>query len=166
VEYERDVKAVTKPIMQKYSAKLENMKRDLGGKGDAVGASAVQQEIDNVTAALSEKPKSPTGDTAPTITGQQSKDDAVTTLLGSWNVAGGSWRGVFTFEKNGKVTQQTQTVRGIANGAGKWQLKKDRVLITWSDGHMDAFLLPIDQTSTSVDSQNMGPKSLTATKAQ
>lgn len=44
--YQNSVKAVVTPLTNKYVQQLEQMKKTLGGRGDAEGAMAVQREID------------------------------------------------------------------------------------------------------------------------
>ena len=44
--YQRDVDFATRPIRDKYVAKLETLKRTLGGRGEAKAAATVQDEID------------------------------------------------------------------------------------------------------------------------
>ena len=103
-DYECELKAVTKPIATKYIQRLENMKRDLGGKGDAVGAIAVQQEIDTVTASLSEKPKSPS-------------EGPASSIAGTWRAQFGDRVMEYEFQKHG-------IVRTKAPSSGTWQYKK------------------------------------------
>ena len=46
--YQRDVEFATRPIRDRYVAKLETLKRSLGSRGEAKAAAAVQDEIDRV----------------------------------------------------------------------------------------------------------------------
>jgi len=49
--YEKELEFATRPLRERYLARLETLKRSLGGRGDARAALAVQEEIDRVTAA-------------------------------------------------------------------------------------------------------------------
>ncbi len=46
--YDREVEFAMRPIRERYLFRLDKMKRTLGGRGDARGALAVQEEMDNV----------------------------------------------------------------------------------------------------------------------
>lgn len=46
--YKNQIKASDEPITRKYLQQLDEMKKRLGGKGDAAGAMAVQKEIDSL----------------------------------------------------------------------------------------------------------------------
>lgn len=46
--YEKDIEFATRPIRDRYVARLDSLKRALGGRGDARAALAVQEEIDRV----------------------------------------------------------------------------------------------------------------------
>ena len=52
-QYEKMVKAAVDPITRDYVDALTDLKKELGGKGDAAGAMAVQKEIDEVKEKLS-----------------------------------------------------------------------------------------------------------------
>jgi hypothetical protein len=82
--YQKEVKRVTEPIIKDYLAKLDALKKELGGKGDAEGAMAVQKEI----GALKEAQADPT---------EPKKD----WIEGTWQYSaeGGTWYRDF---KNGK----------------------------------------------------------------
>ena len=47
-QFEREVDFSARPIRDRYVSRLESLKRTLGGRGDARGAAAVQDEIDRV----------------------------------------------------------------------------------------------------------------------
>lgn len=46
--YERELEFALRPIRERYLSRLDKMKRLLGGRGDARGALAVQDEMDGV----------------------------------------------------------------------------------------------------------------------
>lgn len=46
--YQKQIEAATAPITAKYVEYLENLKKDLGAKGDLDGALAVQNELDEI----------------------------------------------------------------------------------------------------------------------
>ncbi len=46
--YVKQIEAATAPITEKYVAYLENLKKELGAKGDLNGALAVQNELDSI----------------------------------------------------------------------------------------------------------------------
>ena len=47
-QYRRDMEFSTKPIRDRYLSRLDSLKRQLGARGDARGAIAVQEEMDRV----------------------------------------------------------------------------------------------------------------------
>jgi hypothetical protein len=47
--YQKQIEAATAPITAKYVEYLENLKKELGAKGDIEGAVAVQEELDAVS---------------------------------------------------------------------------------------------------------------------
>ena len=49
-QFEREIDFSARPIRDRYVSRLESLKRTLGGRGDARGAAAVQDEIDRVHA--------------------------------------------------------------------------------------------------------------------
>lgn len=56
--YQKQIQAATAPIHAKYLEYLESLKKQLGGKGDAQGALAVQKEIDAIAALQKTEPVS------------------------------------------------------------------------------------------------------------
>ena len=53
-QFDKDVEFSTRPIRDRYTARLESLKRTLGARGDARGAAAVQDEIDRLKALIPE----------------------------------------------------------------------------------------------------------------
>lgn len=49
--YSKEIEFATRPIRDRYLSKLDLLKRTLGGRGDARGAVAVQEEIDRIKGA-------------------------------------------------------------------------------------------------------------------
>lgn len=49
--YEKELEFATRPLRERYLARLETLKRSLGGRGDVRAALTVQDEIDRVSAA-------------------------------------------------------------------------------------------------------------------
>lgn len=54
--YQKQIQAATAPIHAKYLEYLENLKKQLGGKGDVQGALAVQKEIDSIAGLQADQP--------------------------------------------------------------------------------------------------------------
>ena len=48
--FQNQMKVATSPVIQKYLQTLDALKKQLGGKGDAAGAMAVQKEMDSLKA--------------------------------------------------------------------------------------------------------------------
>lgn len=46
--YQKQIESATAPITEKYVAYLENLKKELGAKGELEGALAVQRELDSI----------------------------------------------------------------------------------------------------------------------
>lgn len=59
--YQKQIREATAPINARYVEYLENLKKQLGGKGDLDGAGAVQQELDAIVR-LQESTTSPASD--------------------------------------------------------------------------------------------------------
>jgi hypothetical protein len=74
----------------------------------------------------------------------QMREDAITMLIGAWNVSNvsGNYHGVWNFKQDGTFTSTSGTP------GGKWQWKKDRIAIAWRDGRSGSFATPIDKTLT------------------
>lgn len=50
--FQKEMEFATRPIRERYLSRLETLKRSLGGRGDARGAAAVQDEIDRLKASV------------------------------------------------------------------------------------------------------------------
>ena len=105
--YQKDVARAMLPLVKDYTGKLEKMKKDLGAKGDAVGAMSVQKEIDAV---------------APKPVAETKKPEAKgkLTIVGKWRQSNGF---VWNFFADGKMT-----VEGW--GRGTWIIQDDGSIYT------------------------------------
>jgi hypothetical protein len=110
-DYQRDIL----PITKKYVAKLEALKKDLGGRGDLDGATAVQAEIDTV------KPDD-----------DGSKNGA---LFGVWI---GKY-GTYEFRAGSRAWYTNNDGKKIE---GKWTLKEKKFIATWTNGVTDTYNYP------------------------
>jgi len=54
--YQKQIRAANAPINARYLEYLENLKKQLGGKGDVEGALAVQKEIESISGLQSAQP--------------------------------------------------------------------------------------------------------------
>ena len=66
--FQKEMEFATRPIRERYLSRLETLKRSLGGRGDARGAAAVQDEIDRLKAS------------------QATAQEALARLAGIWQV--------------------------------------------------------------------------------
>ncbi len=91
----------------------------------------------------------------------QSQEDAIKRLIGAWKVtkSKGNYNAVWTFQEDGTVLSDES-----GGDRGTWEFRKDRIEIVWSNGDVDAFILPIDPT-ISYDVQD-GVRVGAATKTQ
>ena len=87
----------------------------------------------------------------------QPANPEITLLLGEWDIAYWSYRGTWTFLKDGRVLS--------TNGPkeGKWSLEKSRVLIQWTEKAWDSFHRPLDSVKATGDS-SLGMKLINAKK--
>jgi hypothetical protein len=53
--FQTQMKAATTPIIQRYLQQLDALKKQLGGRGDIAGATAVQKEIDSIKSVGADK---------------------------------------------------------------------------------------------------------------
>lgn len=51
-QYRRDMEFATKPTRDRYLSRLDSLKRQLGSRGDARGAVAIQEEVDRIMASI------------------------------------------------------------------------------------------------------------------
>lgn len=119
IQYQKEIDFATRPIRDRYVSRLDSMKRSLGGRGDARGAAAVQDEIDRVVAAASEQ----TGAAA---------------LVGVWKVtySNGSTRR-YTVAADGTVTFDEDGGKAISPKVGKISAKGDELLLDFQDGALE-----------------------------
>jgi ABC-type glutathione transport system ATPase component len=106
--YQNSVKAVVTPLTTKYIQQLEQLKKQLGAKGDAEGAMVVQKEIESLSAEKTEV----------SVIGESGKGKSgiATKVLGRW-----MWAGVeCEIKKDGTITGR----------AGTWKIEDGKLVIT------------------------------------
>ena len=150
--YQAQVNSALDPIKKKYLAQLEDLKKQLGGKGDLEGAGAVQREI-NIVGAKDVKSGKDMVSHEDNITGE---------LIGKWEVQciKSNYRAIWIFDEDGTVTCPSDSLR-----SGRWELKKNAVEITWYGSYngVCSLTLPLVSSGTKGDS-DQGTRTITAKK--
>jgi hypothetical protein len=111
-DYQRDIL----PITKKYLDKLETLKKELGGRGDLDGATAVQAEIEACT------PEKAVGDKS---------------IVGKWHARyPGNRHCYYTFAKDGKVVAENG---GEVLMTGKWTMIGSGCIIETTKGSRETW---------------------------
>lgn len=119
------VKKAIAPIMKDYASALNDMKKQLGAKGDAAGMMAVQKELDGLKDSMAAG--------APL----SKEDDAEKMLLGVWVCTGGSGKGhILNFNEDHSF--------GCNCGVpGSWSIKDGLLEIKFNNGSYLSAKVPL-----------------------
>lgn len=121
--YQKEAAKALAPVNKDYLAKLEKLKKELGGQGDAVGAMAVQKEMERVQAAPS----------------QTAGADEYQGPLGAWKVIYSNHLGRrYVFKANGDVEMEEMGVGG-AHLEGTATKKGKDYLLDLSDNRLEVW---------------------------
>lgn len=120
-QYRKDTEFATKPIRDRYLSRLDALKRQLGARGDARAAVAIQEEIDRVLASVPD----------------ENIAAAAAKLAGTWKItyANGDVR-TYAFSADGTASFLSINPAGQVYGTVKKRLifKNGEVLVEFQEG--------------------------------
>jgi len=119
--YQTQVNAALDPIKKKYIAQLEELKKQLGGKGDLEGATAVQREIDAVNRAAKKE-------NIGTADGDEATDNSYEpTGMWKFTCTTSGWSSTLDIKDDGTCH--------VGDGRnGTWEVKGGKLTVTLPDG--------------------------------
>ena len=127
-QYRKDIEFATKPIRDRYLSRLDALKRQLGARGDARAAVAIQEEIDRVLASIPD----------------ENIAAAAAKLAGTWKITytNGDIR-TYAFSADGTASFLSINPAGQVYGTFKKRLmfKNGEVLLEFQEGAIERLKL-------------------------
>lgn len=123
-QYRRDMEFATKPIRDRYLSRLDALKRQLGARGDARGAVAIQEEVDRIMSSIPD----------------ESLANAAAKLAGTWKItySNGDQR-TYAISSDGSASFLHFDPPGRLSGTTKKKifLKGGDVLVEFQEGAIE-----------------------------